>query len=254
MILVPGFMAGDATLRAMSRTLRRRGFRTYRSHIHANVGCTLAAAAELEARIESIAIKRDSRVRIVGHSLGGMLARGLAVRRPDLVSGIVTMGSPMLAPGRPPRAAHRERRHAGAAQPGRRARADVGGVRGRAAARGRASTRAASRCPPASRSPRSTPGATASSTGGPASTRRRTPVEVTASHVGMAFDPRVIDVVTDALHLPAYAGRPGVGGQCSKSIAEKARSFESWCSLLIERMVPLRERITSESVVQPPAR
>ena len=80
-ILVPGFMAGDATLRAMSRTLRRRGFRTYRSHIHANVGCTLAAAAELETRIEAISIKRGSRVRIVGHSLGGMLARGLAVRR-----------------------------------------------------------------------------------------------------------------------------------------------------------------------------
>jgi pimeloyl-ACP methyl ester carboxylesterase len=38
-------------------------------------------------------------VRIVGHSLGGLLARGLAVRRPDLVSGIVTLGSPMLAPG-----------------------------------------------------------------------------------------------------------------------------------------------------------
>jgi triacylglycerol lipase len=38
-------------------------------------------------------------VRIVGHSLGGMLARGVAARRPDLVSGIVTMGSPMLAPG-----------------------------------------------------------------------------------------------------------------------------------------------------------
>ena len=35
----------------------------------------------------------------MGHSLGGMLARGVAVRRPDLVSGIVTMGSPMLAPG-----------------------------------------------------------------------------------------------------------------------------------------------------------
>ena len=38
-------------------------------------------------------------MQIVGHSLGGMLARGIAVRRPDLVSGIVTMGSPMLAPG-----------------------------------------------------------------------------------------------------------------------------------------------------------
>ena len=98
-LLVPGFMAGDATLAFMARALRQQGFRTYRSHIHANVGCTLDAAAQLEARLESIAIRRGARVQIVGHSLGGMLARGLAVRRPDLVSGIVTMGSPMLAPG-----------------------------------------------------------------------------------------------------------------------------------------------------------
>src|SRR4029453_887622 len=76
-----------------------QGFRTYRSHMHANVGCTLTATALLESRLESIAIKRGSRVQIVGHSLGGMLARGLAVRRPDLVAGIVTLGSPMLAPG-----------------------------------------------------------------------------------------------------------------------------------------------------------
>ena len=98
-LLVPGFMAGDPSLALMARTLRRQGFRTYRSHMHANVGCTLTATALLESRLESIAIKRGSRVQIVGHSLGGMLARGLAVRRPDLVSGIVTMGSPMLAPG-----------------------------------------------------------------------------------------------------------------------------------------------------------
>ncbi len=35
----------------------------------------------------------------MGHSLGGMLARGLAARRPDLVEGIVSLGSPVLAPG-----------------------------------------------------------------------------------------------------------------------------------------------------------
>lgn len=98
-VLVPGFLAGDGTLRLMARSLRTHGFRTYRSLIHANVGCTQNAGAQLEARIESIAIRRGSRVQVVGHSLGGMLARGLAVRRPDLISGIVTLGSPMLAPG-----------------------------------------------------------------------------------------------------------------------------------------------------------
>lgn len=98
-LLVPGFLAGDASLGPMSRTLRHDGFRTYRADIRANVGCTVAAARQLEERLEEIAQRRGSRVRVVGHSLGGMLARGVAARRPDLVAGIVTMGSPVLAPG-----------------------------------------------------------------------------------------------------------------------------------------------------------
>lgn len=98
-LLVPGFLAGDSSLGPMSRTLRHQGFRTYRADIRANVGCTLAAAAQLEERLEELSQRRGSKVRIVGHSLGGMLARGVAARRPDLVAGIVTMGSPMLAPG-----------------------------------------------------------------------------------------------------------------------------------------------------------
>jgi triacylglycerol lipase len=98
-VLVPGFMAGDASLILMARHLRRLGHRTYRSTMHANVGCTQDASEALERRIESIAAKRGRRVTIVGHSLGGLLARGIAARRPDLVDAIVTLGSPLLAPG-----------------------------------------------------------------------------------------------------------------------------------------------------------
>ncbi len=208
-ILVPGFMAGDATLRAMSRTLRGRGFRTYRSHIRANVGCTLTAAAELEARIESIAIKRESRVRIVGHSLGGMLARGLAVRRPDLISGIVTMGSPMLAPG-----AHHVLLTAGVDTLVRLSRAGVPGLMSEECVAGSCARQSfdESREPlPADVSFT----AIYSRRDGIVDWRACVDpaahaVEVTSSHVGMAFDPRVIDVVTHALHLPALAGRPGM--------------------------------------------
>lgn len=97
-LLVPGFMAGDATLRWLAADLRRHGYRTYRSEIRVNVGCTRDAADRLERRLETIADRRGRKVSIIGHSLGGMLARGLAARRPDLVEGIVTMGSPVLAP------------------------------------------------------------------------------------------------------------------------------------------------------------
>lgn len=98
-LLIPGFMAGDATLKGMAAMLRGAGYRTYRSQIRVNMGCTREAADRLEKRLESIAIRRGRKVSIVGHSLGGMLARGLAARRPDLVHGIVSMGSPILAPG-----------------------------------------------------------------------------------------------------------------------------------------------------------
>src|SRR5689334_13168008 len=97
-LLVPGFMAGDGTLAGMARMLRGAGYRTYRSQIRMNSGCTREAADRLERRIEAIAERRGRKVSIVGHSLGGMLARGLAARRPDLINGIVSMGSPILAP------------------------------------------------------------------------------------------------------------------------------------------------------------
>lgn len=98
-LLVPGFMAGDATLKGMSALLRGAGYRTYRSHIGVNFGCTRETADRLERRVEAIATKRGRKVTLVGHSLGGMLSRAIAARRPDLVSGIVSMGSPVLAPG-----------------------------------------------------------------------------------------------------------------------------------------------------------
>jgi triacylglycerol lipase len=197
-LLVPGFMAGDYTLGAMSRTLRRRGYRTYRSHITANIGCTLDAAAALEARIESIAIRRGSRVSIVGHSLGGMLARGLAVRRPDLVAGIVTMGSPMLAPG-----AHHIALTAGVEALVRLSRSGLPGMMSEECVAGRCARQSFEE----SREPMP-PGvgftAIYSKRDGIVDWRAcvdpaARAVEVTASHCGMALDPRVIDTVTHAL-------------------------------------------------------
>lgn len=98
-LLVPGFLAGDATLRPMSHRLRRAGYRTYRSRLHANIRCTQATGEALEERVEAIVQRWGRPVAVIGHSLGGLLAKGLAHRRPDLVAGIVTLGSPLLAPG-----------------------------------------------------------------------------------------------------------------------------------------------------------
>jgi triacylglycerol lipase len=98
-LMVPGFMAGDYTLALLGKRLRTAGYRTYRAQIPANISCVMANATRLERRLETIADRRGSRVRIVGHSLGGLIGRGLAVRRPDLVSSTISLGSPIAAPG-----------------------------------------------------------------------------------------------------------------------------------------------------------
>lgn len=98
-LLVPGFLAGDLSLRPLTIWLRSLGHRTYRAQMLSNVTCTRSATDRLEQRVEEIATRREQPVALVGHSLGGLLARALASRRPDLVRGIVTLGSPLLAPG-----------------------------------------------------------------------------------------------------------------------------------------------------------
>jgi triacylglycerol lipase len=175
------------------------------------VGCTRQAADKLERRLESIATKRDRKVTIVGHSLGGMLARGLASRRPDLVEGIVSMGSPVLAPG----AIHKVLAWD----------AQMLAKLTRAGFRGMMSSDCfGGECARLSWEESQLPldpdlafTAIYSRRDGIVDWRACVDptahaVEVRASHVGMALDPRVMEVVTEALHLPAYAGRPGHSG------------------------------------------
>jgi triacylglycerol lipase len=95
-LLIPGFLAGDTSLSTLTRWLRATGYRTRRAGIRANVSCSEAACARLEERLEEQAEAAGQRVAVIGQSRGGIFARALAVRRPDLVSGIVTLGSPTV--------------------------------------------------------------------------------------------------------------------------------------------------------------
>jgi pimeloyl-ACP methyl ester carboxylesterase len=93
-LLIPGYLAGDTSLAVMTRWLRGLGYRTRKAGIRTNVDCTAAVCDCLETRLEQMADVSGDRVAIIGQSRGGIIARALAKRRPDLVSGIVTLGSP----------------------------------------------------------------------------------------------------------------------------------------------------------------
>jgi triacylglycerol lipase len=97
-LLIPGFLAGDASLSPMAAWLRRAGYRPSRAGIVSNVNCAGALMPRLEERLERVVSLQGQRAAIVGQSRGGTLAKVLAHRRSDLVSGVVALGSPQLDP------------------------------------------------------------------------------------------------------------------------------------------------------------
>ena len=97
-LLIPGFLAGDVSLALMGDWLRRAGYRPVRAGMRANVDCSAAVVGRLEDRLERVVEEQGQRAVVIGQSRGGSLARALTVRRPDLVCGLVTLGSPQLEP------------------------------------------------------------------------------------------------------------------------------------------------------------
>jgi len=97
-LLVPGFMAGDASLTMMRHWLRRCGHHVSSSGMVVNVDCAARIVERLESQLEQLAARRGGPVFLIGQSRGGALARALAVRRPELVCGLVTLGSPVRDP------------------------------------------------------------------------------------------------------------------------------------------------------------
>jgi triacylglycerol lipase len=96
-VLVPGFAGGDWTLSHLAFWLRRTGYRPVTCTMLFNAGCAERALARVEQRIEALAESEGRRVAVVGHSRGGHLARAAAARRPEHVSHVVAMGSGLSA-------------------------------------------------------------------------------------------------------------------------------------------------------------
>jgi triacylglycerol lipase len=97
-LLIPGFMAGDGSMALMGDWLRRGGYRPSRAGMLANVACAGAMHERLERRLERLVAAQGQRAVVIGQSRGGSMAKVLAVRRPDLVCGLVTLGSPHVDP------------------------------------------------------------------------------------------------------------------------------------------------------------
>ena len=93
-VLVPGFLGDDRYLTEMHLWLRRIGYKPYFSGIGRNVDCPELLTQRLLMTVDQAYTETHREVTIIGHSLGGMLARAVGHRAPERVQQVITMGSP----------------------------------------------------------------------------------------------------------------------------------------------------------------
>jgi len=91
-LVIPGFLATDRTTMELRRALARVGWRAHPWLLGMNTGAKGNTMDALAGRLK--AIHKGRPVLLVGWSLGGMFARQLACRHPELVRAVVTLGSP----------------------------------------------------------------------------------------------------------------------------------------------------------------
>lgn len=90
--VIPGFLATDRTCMELRRAFAAAGWRAYGWDLGLNKGAHADTLRHLRQRLEAI---HDGRpVLVVGWSLGGVFARELAREVPEMVRGVVTLGSP----------------------------------------------------------------------------------------------------------------------------------------------------------------
>lgn len=94
-ILVPGFLMTGFYLRPMRRRLRALGYHAHVAKIGWNVGCFEARTNQLLADIAATHRRTGRAVHLVGHSLGGLLARAATVRQPEHVASLAVLGAPV---------------------------------------------------------------------------------------------------------------------------------------------------------------
>lgn len=95
-VIIPGFLGTDLYLTELHAWLGRIGYRPYFSGIGINAECpNLLIQRRLNQTIEKALDETGRKIHLIGHSLGGVIARSVAGQRPRDVASVITLASPI---------------------------------------------------------------------------------------------------------------------------------------------------------------
>ncbi len=94
-VVIPGFLGTDLYLTDMYGWLSRIGYRPYFSGIGLNAECpNLLIQRRIRETVDRALQETGRKIHLIGHSLGGIIARSVAAQHPGDVASVITLGAP----------------------------------------------------------------------------------------------------------------------------------------------------------------
>ncbi|MEP5938465.1 MAG: alpha/beta fold hydrolase [Erythrobacter sp.] len=94
-IMLPGFVASPLQMRYLSKQIERAGHTVKKWGMGFNFGASQERIDGLERRLAEVHQRYGQKIVLIGWSLGGIFAREMAHRQPNMVEKVITLGSPI---------------------------------------------------------------------------------------------------------------------------------------------------------------
>lgn len=96
MLIIPGFLAAPRSARSLLHVMSEAGWAVEAAAVGRNSGPAYVGVDAAESDLHRLFEAAGEPVTLIGHSRGGQFARILAVRYPQMVAQVITLGAPLL--------------------------------------------------------------------------------------------------------------------------------------------------------------
>jgi pimeloyl-ACP methyl ester carboxylesterase len=102
-LVIPGFLASDISTKPLRTYLKMQGYQSHGWELGRNLGTHIVGGDQVLSnklldRVIELSVIHNTKVSIVGWSLGGILAREISRIIPDCVRQVISLGSPFNGP------------------------------------------------------------------------------------------------------------------------------------------------------------